>query len=442
MVWLLSILLPIYWMAAKKEDIEFKLFILTSIVSVFFFGAVFPFIEIPVFFVLMCISIIYSLLNNSTSMRVNKSQIFLLVVIVLLMIIQILNIVLQKNVCETLLIGKSLTDTFEIINELYLPVLDGVVIKHFIFYVIYLVYLMSNFQHLKNVNNCYKLKKIFTTVFKIIFVALIVEFSIANTLPNFNDRQLMSTIFGVRINQKYNWETFGFKSVALFYTERSEMANVLIYYLFRLSNIKSKNYKEFIWDIISFFAVIVTGSSTALVIALIYMIIILICNLNLLYNRNIVKQIIILVPIVVAIVLLLNNFEFFFYKIESFISGEKEWGSGYFRRNSIEYALQAVYESPLIGLGIGTVYCHSSLVQTVANIGVVGTLLMVGFHLTMVKNIKMSPMVVIKIIFLIFVTTSAFMIQQITSPMFMMFIFALFYRKEYEDADVSNYGRR
>lgn len=394
----------------KSQQRRYILFIVTNIVSVFFFSSTDPFLGIPLYFYLMILSEIAALLTKRHKITLKNKLNMYSILLIFSMVLQIVLLILNFRLKPILLLNKSNTDTIDISKELYLPTFNFTVFKHFIFFVMYIIYILLNVDLIDS-----KMKKdmrsIIIKIFHILFICIISESIIVN-FTGWNDRAFMSFIFNVESNQKENWKTFGISSVCFNFAERSEIGIIFIYFNYIICRGKINN--EIKWIILAAIAVFCTGSSTGIVIVGIYAIIIFIQQ-NIIY-RNIKCLLIDILFFVVAIFLVYKFGSILFEKVNEFIAPKREWGSAYFRRVSINYAISDFIKKPMLGYGIGTLYAHGMLFQVLGNIGIVGVFLTFKLHflaLNIQKNNKMS--IFLLIIFLI-ISFGSFLLQNFTSP--------------------------
>ncbi len=415
--------LIIMYILCRKKNSRKNMFILTLIVSLFFFSSIDPIVGIPLYIYPMIVSIILGLLKEN--IKINVLLISAITLLILFMTLQISNIYLGLNISKSLLINSSITDVIDIENQLFYPTLNFNVFKHYLFFLAYLSFLIFNVDLIRSKAVIKELIEKVFKVFKILFILLIVEFLVVNILKGYNDRWLMQLIFSVNANQKDNWHTFGFYSVALWFTERSEMVIVLVYYLLRISSFK--NIRHFlIWDFLSFIAVFCTGSSSALMAALFYGGYL---GLTTIYKKNsILLKGVLLLSLVGLTIVIIYKYDILFLKINEFINPTINYGSAFYRRQSINYAIISWLNSPFIGQGIGTVYCHSSLLQILGNIGILGLFLTLIIHNITLGKRRIS---FIKVIFVLIISIAAFMIQQFTSPMFLAIYISLYYNFDF-----------
>jgi len=397
----------------RKKCYRIFVFILTIILSLFFFDSKDPFIEMPIYMYTMVLSILLGLFGRKKYTKADKNFLIIFGLIILCMLFSILMLALGINVQAALLLKKSSTDTLSISNELLYATVDFVVIKHFLFYVVYLLFLFFNRDCLMERDNRKTLILACKIIFKILFVFLIVESIITNVFGAWTDRNFITTIFNTSLNQGVKWIGYtGLYTSTAWFAEPSNLRVVIIYYLIRLTE-RRFSFKSTLWDLLSYVAVVFNGSSTALVIAAIYIV------YTIFYfvfsSKKIILKLFGLVLLVACIIIFIQYDSVMFSKVDAFISGDTQWGSAYFRSQSITYAIDIIKYHPLFGLGIGTVYCHAGLFQSLANIGLVGTVLLVYVHVMFLKE-SLTLITVLKIIFVLGISTAAFMVQEVTSP--------------------------
>lgn len=357
---------------------------------------------------------------------IKRDTIVLMLVLFICLLIPLFRIGLG-NINEIfLLIGRSNTDTKNIVDELYKPVVDSGVVKHYIYFMLYIIFLVVNSDLIINKAYCDKLCQYLNIGFKILFVAIIMEWCFVNLFQGFNDRQLMGYIFSVsKMNQSSNWETWGFYSVALGFTERSEMGISMIYYLLSLKNIR-KSVGDILWIVLSACAVICTGSTTALMALLFY--IVLEVVFIMIPGREKDKRSVLLLSLVGTCILIFvfMNRTVLLNKVMLFINSESTWGSAYARNQSIRYGIEAIKLYPFLGVGIGTVYAHSMLIQSLANIGVLGVSISLMLHYYLCK-FKWSIENCITILVLFGFYFGSSLIQKFTSPLILVIFIVLRY---------------
>ena len=178
---------------------------------------------------------------------------------------------------------------------------------------------------------------------------------------------------------------------------------------------------EWFWFVLSAVAIYCTGSSSCLAILAAYLLAEIFVVL--IRNKKVSQVIFISLIIVVCTVVLINNIELFTNKIQSFFSGQESWNSGFFRANSINYGIKAIKDHIFFGVGIGTVLAHSMLVQTISNIGFIGTALMLYMH-SIVCPAKKTIVNILTSVFIVVISYGCYMVQNFTSP-FLITIFII-----------------
>lgn len=411
MIFILSILLLLYFLLKKERRLY--IFIYTIIMSVILFSSKDPFFGIPIYFYGMILSIIICFDRKNSLFDFKNIKLFMIIILIcFFMIVQIVNIIDGNNVIPVILLKNSTTDILDINSQLIIPEFNFTIVKHFVFFVVYLIFVLCNSDLLSDDKCIHFCHEIIIKVFKILFICIIIESLVVNLFGGLNDRSIMDFVFSMTSNQSYNWKTFGIYSVCFCFTERSYIDCILIYYL--IVALKKNFDKKFLkWFIISGIAIFCTGSSTGLAIFLIF-------GLYFLYRILLVKnsfaiKISFLCIILTILVLIIVNPDLL-DKITNYMSYEEGWNSSYFRRRSNEYGLDAFKFSPFIGMGIGTVYCHSVLIQTLANIGLIGFILTIVFHIIACQKNSFNFDLLIKIVIICIIGVSAYMIQEFTSP--------------------------
>ena len=369
--------------SANYNIIRQKLFYLSAILSLFFFSSYDPIIGMPLYVYPMICSITISFLYNP---KIDKQLFLCFFFLILSLMIPLIEIVLKINSGSYLLLKESTTDTLLINSQFHTPTVNFVVIKHFLFMIAYVLFVIVNIDIVKDNDFIKSMLFRIVSLFKILFVGIIVEWIVVNLMGGINDRYLMGSLFSLKtINQTENWKTWGSYSVALCFAERSNFNIVAIFYMMYLKK-KDMIFMDWIWIVISSIAIYCTGSSSCLAILVLYLVTEIF--IVIMRNRKISQFMFILLIIIGCAIVLFNNFELFTSKLEAFFSNEESWSSGYFRANSIIYGIKAIKDHIFFGVGIGTVYVHSMFVQTLANIGMVGTFLVLWIHykLCPIKN--------------------------------------------------------
>lgn len=399
------------------------LFALSIILSLFFFSSADPIIGMPLYIYPMIFSIVISLLSNT---KVEKNIILRFSFLILSLIIPLIRMVLSIDLGNYLLIKESTTDTLQIYNQLHTPNVDFIVIKHFLFMMAYVLFVVFNTDIVKDSDYIQNMLLWIISIFKILFVGIIIEWVVVNLMGGINDRNLMGSIFSLKtINQSMNWKTWGSYSVALCFTERSNFNIIAIFYMIYLKKKEIKSI-EWFWLVISALSIYCTGSSSCLAILVIYLVIEIF--IIVIRNRKLSQLVFISFIIIGSSIVLFSNFELFTSKLRVFLSNDESASSGYYRANSIVYGIKAIKDHFLFGVGIGTVYVHCMLVQTIANIGIVSTFLMLSIH-NKVCPIEKELINIILSLFMIGISYGCYMVQNFTSP-FLIVIFIIISCKE------------
>lgn len=417
---LLSIVSLVYIIRANSlYESRVYFFTMTIITSVFFFSSGDPIFNIPIYFFFMLISLLLSLIKCKISTF--KFPIAFLVLISYLLV-QIFVLASGVELPPTILINQSNTDTMDILKELFSPNFNFTVLKHFLFFVLYLFFILFNKDLLVNLQLRKKIISIIYLSFQILFISIIVESLIVNIF-DLNDRNLMGFIFNIsQNNQLENWKTFGISSVCFCFSERSTMAIIFIFYSILYNRNLEK--KEFIWILISLMAVFCTGSSSALVISVLFSVILALKNRKkFLYSKW--SFFVFGSVFIVFVFLLIRYNNILFEKIYNYLFTKETWGSAFFRAQSNYYGMMAFFNSYMFGYGIGTVYCHSMLIQTLANIGIFGFCLTIHLHIKLL-NKRLTTKYLPLVILFVAISSAAYIIQQFTSPFLLAIIISIF----------------
>lgn len=419
----IGLIVFIIWILLNpKINKQVYLFITTLVVTIFWGSSKDRIIGIPLSFYTMLVSLAYSIFKNGFPKK--QWPVLFILSTIFIMLIQMINLANGINVMECILLKASNTDTLDIDSQLLIPTLNFTVFKHFVFTVAYMLWAYANVNLLKDNRIYIYIYQIFQKMFKILFVFIIVEFLFVN-LTGFNTRTITGPLFNLTMNMKTPWKAWGlFTCVCAWFTEPSYISVVLIYYMMVYTK-KDYKFKSVIWILISFAAVFVTGSSTGLVIALIFGTLIFIDNLLIISKRNSLSKVLLLFVVIVGSIVILNNSTMLFQKINIFLESDTSYSSGFFRKQSIEYAWNNFKFSPLIGLGIGTVYCHSGLVQILSNIGILGTLSFIAFHISLLPKCKLRFKTIIKVVIFIGILYASLMIQTLTTPYLLVLIICI-----------------
>lgn len=406
------------------------LFICTIVITIFLFSSKDPIIKLPLYIYPLLLSVLFSL-KRSFPKKLFMS--FCILSLVLIIGICLLGIGIHNQ--GYLLLKQSNTDTWtDISQQLFIPTINFTVLKHFIFFFIYMLFILCNYDICIDKEVVDKTISILNFSFHVLFIGIIIEWLLVNVLKLSGeiDRSIMSYLFSIiDVNQTTDWLTWGSYSVAFCFTERSEIGVIIIYYLIQL---KQKN-PSYFWILISFFTVYCTGSSTGLSCTVLFITIYTIIQF-VEYNNVNLKWILFFIIILILIFILSKNNLELFSKVNAFISDNGGVGSASFRARSLDYAKIAITSSPLFGIGIGTIYCHSMLLQTIANIGILGFIATLFFHYH-ICPFKFNMINTMEIITIFYVSYGAFMIENFTSP-FILTLFLILSWKETNCYGVTN----
>ena len=412
-------LVLIFVKSTDVDSVRKKLFSFSIILSLFFFSSCDPIIGMPLYVYSMFLSVVLSLIYHP---KLKRYLIFILILLFVSMMIPLIRMGWGIGTERYLLIKDSITDVLSLNDQLFIPTVDFTVIKHFIFMLVYAVFVIVNADIVKDNNYVKTLLDRLILLFKILFIGIIIEWTIVNIFGGINDRDLMGWIFSLKTNnQTENWSTWGSHSVALWFTERSNFNIVALFYMICL---KKKNIaaSEWFWIILSIIATYCTGASSCLVILVVYLFMEVLTIV--IRNKKISQFILALFIVASCLMVLLSNMELFMNKIDSFLHSNIEtWGSGFFRANSITYGIKAIKDHFLFGVGIGTVLVHSMLIQTLANIGFAGTFLMLWLHY-LICPIKCNLVNILSSVFIVGISYGCYMVQNFTSP-FLIIIFII-----------------
>lgn len=410
MVLVVAFVINIYSFLAKRiTEAKEVLFLTTLILSFLFFSTSDPFIGIPIYIYFSLFSIVINLFDVAKTKQFHRlSTIVLFLNIV--MLIQMCNLVLGILNPASLLIGKSNTDTLDIINEIFVPTLDFAVIKHFVFFDIYLFFVLLNLDLFKRPYLLVKAKKLLNFTIILLFLLIYLEFFIANFVNvNYLDSISQLLVFNNNVVRT------GFFNLYVVHGWLSEPSSIIATFpfFFVLAEKGLFNIKNLFLYVFGLIAIVMTGSTTGILMAL----------TSLIYGylriiksaekfKIIISSILILFLIGVFVILFKDQFN----KVLTFLGmGENagDYGSSTFRSQSIVLAINSFLHAPLFGVGIGTVYCHSMVFQVLANIGIIGAYLSLYFYKLLFTNYRFS-ILKIAIISVLFVGSG--MVQTFTSP--------------------------
>ena len=413
MLFVLTIVILFYFFINKKNLSE-RLAIMTIFYSVFFFSSKDPFIGIPLYFYIMILSIFSVCFKKRSFNKYTKKSFLFGFLLFFEMLLQIINIKYNFNITPTLLINSSITDTMVIKNELIYPKVNFTVIKHFVFFVLYLFFVYFNVNTFQSdfFNN--NLLKIMKKGCHFIFIGSLIEFIVVN-ITNLNTVPIMDFIFSFQSNTYYNWVGFlNTTSVSFCFVERSGYMSIIIfYYLILLKEKFVFNRKNLTMLICSLFCIFFSNSSSTLFAGIMFFCLWLIKSIF--ESGDIRVKLISLFTIFITIIVVISNFDFLFSKINDYYDGTIQWSSSFFRRQANNYGLEAFKFSPILGLGIGTNYSHSMLIQVLANIGILGLILTLLFHLSLIKiSFNIKNVLIVSLLIIIYINSG--LIQTFTSP--------------------------
>ncbi len=415
----------------KRRDVNLlrrDLFTLTVILCLIFFNSDDPFVKIQLYIYPMILSIFLSLFVNR---RINSTALISTLILIICLLIPL--IMIQTGIIDDkfLLLKQSNTDVMNIYGQLIKPTIDFTVIKHFLYLVAYILFVVLNSDLYSDDRYIKKLINDVVKWFKILIICLILEWAFVNALGGFNDRQIMNDLFSLNGTfQTSNWYTWNSYSVCLWLSERSAYSIIVFYYLILLKK-ESLKASDWIWMLLSAVACYCTGSSTVLVITIAF----IAAEFVVIVIKNKKASQIAIMTIVAAFGLffLINYFSVYSSKLLEFINNEDTWGSGHFRAQSIELGIEAIKKYPLFGVGIGTVYAHSMLIQTLGNIGIIGVILSLWIH-QVVCPVRLNFRNVVSIVFFVGISFGAFMVQHFTSPVIILIFIILHSKGDISDA--------
>ncbi len=410
----------------KSRDINIlrrDLFTLSVVLCLFFFSSDDPFINIQLYIYPMLLSIILSLFANR---RINISALSAIMVLIICLLIPIIMMQYGMITDRFLLLKQSNTDVWDIKAQLFKPTINFTVIKHFLYLIAYILFVVINSDLYMDNEYIERLIKVVTKWFKILIVGLILEWVIVNALGGYNDRELMDKFFSLNGTfQNTNWYTWGSYSVCLWLSERSNYFIITIFYLILLKK-REIEPSDWFWIVMSGVACYCTGSSSSLVIGTVYLFTEFIVTI---FKNKRINQVSIMTAIVIcSVFIMINYYSVIAPKLLDFINNENKWGSAHFRAQSIEYGLKAIKEYPWFGVGIGTIYAHSMLIQTLGNIGIIGIIVVLWIH-QIVCSVRLNFQNIVAAIFFVGISYGAFMVQHFTSPIIIM-IFIILHSEE------------
>ncbi len=393
------------------------LFVLTIIVSFLFFSISDPLLGMPIY-VYFCIFSILISIPKIIGEPIRPRLLSIIFLINIVMIVQIINLEIGIFNPKSLLINQSNTDLLDLSGEFFVPKFDFNVLKHFVFFDIFLFFIYCNNDFIANNNLIKKSLRILNILIFILFVLIYTEFAIAN-LINVNYLIKIYNILGL---STYNvWQGFlDYYVVSGWLPEPSSIIISFPFFLACAEKSYKKPFKYFLLFLFGAFAVFLTNSSTGIIMVAFAWIYFL---LNLLKKRKNKFFLIYFIFTILGLYLIirLGLFSSQIEKILQFAGiSQQEWGSSSFRINSIKYALYSFCQAPLFGVGIGTVYCHGMFFQVIANIGVLGLLLMIILINVVFKGKHFS---VFKVSALFILYCASGLVEEFTSPYLLVLLY-------------------
>lgn len=231
--------------------------------------------------------------------------------------------------------------------------------------------------------------KLTKCAFKVsIFVVLIsmIEFVFYNFIPQFDFRCFLLDIFGHSESTYLVPRQFGgYYAPMAFMREPSSFAYMM--FILAIVNISyftiNRNKKErklIILNLLLILFLLIISTSFS---AYLYLIAIMIIILLIFFNRiNKFKITLSLIALGIIFYMVFSNFDSIssrFSSIFKVFDGEKSYTSNYIRLYSIKNNLLLFIKSPILGYGPGSLYCFSSIVTMLSNIGILGICTFVNF---------------------------------------------------------------
>ncbi|MBR6071671.1 MAG: hypothetical protein IKP77_02415 [Acholeplasmatales bacterium] len=382
MIFYILVLVDVIFLLTHTLDKSRNFNIILSICTALFMNSADPFIGLPLEFVFMFLALIFGLIYNCRNgICIEKKYYFLILLLIIVLLVPIAEISLGINQQKMLILKESSSDTLDLESEMLYASVDFYVIKHFIFLIAFLIFLMINKNVFHDKNFICILIKSIKVVGVIFFIGVFVEWLFVN-ITGIYDRNIMIFIFNIKYSrQLVLWQTWGSYAVPFSLSERSKIATGVLAFLIILFREKI-NKKTILELLLVLLAVYCSGSSSALFISVIFSSLIL---MKVVYfsNNSILKISAILVLCIGAILLIIYN-ETFFEKIVNYVDENETSGSAFYRAQANDAATKVLQYHFLFGTGIGTLYCHSLILQTVGNIGILGFGLVLYFTFSIV----------------------------------------------------------
>lgn len=369
MLFYISIALFGYFFIFRRRSLRFFLFAFSVVLAFFFFASYDPVIKMPLYIYFCILSILFSLSNIGNGKHNRLIQIGLC--LILCLFVQIVFLGLDFVDYQVLLINKSNTDILNVTSQLQSPQLDMNVIKHFVFFVIFILFLIANADYFNPVDKN-RLWRLLILIYYVFFTILIFQSFVVNILgiSQHNITLLLKSIFCLQgVIAEYS--AFGIKSCQAWLQEPSGIIFVLplLCYILRSPRLTGNHIALlFLTDV----SCALSTSTTGIVVSLLFSFLIILKQIFVQKNTNLSLRIFFVIIFVLGALISLINFQSIFDKIIDFISFKQVANSAGYRSQSLMLAIQVFLHYPMLGVGIGTVYCHGMVIQVLANIGVLG----------------------------------------------------------------------
>lgn len=351
--------------------------------------------------------------------KVDFHNLFLILILNGILLLQIFNIYLKINIMPSLLINESTTDvaSYDIYSQLFYPALNFTIFKHFAFFDMFLLFCLLNEDIFKEKAFWNKMFSYSKYLYLFLFIFIIIQSVTINTIGYEKEiSQIIQTVFSDR-QTPVTYAVGNFKAAQAWLIEPSYIRCVLFLDLIFIGEIRNGTAKSFdlILIILSAIAILLTTSSTGIGTFGLFVLILLASTFvtkarkkvkTYIYGISIILVILIFIGFPNLIVASLN-------KISTFISDDGTYGSAVYRMNSIKLSIDVIKFSPLIGLGIGTVYAHSMVFQTIGNIGILGFVVSIVIVL---RSVKQKNVYLLSCLFLLVIMMFTGLLEEFTSP--------------------------
>lgn len=422
LIFIFSILLNVfYFLKNGLTKGRAYLYCSTIIISFLFFSIADPIIGMPIYVYFCLASILLGFFKNK-NLQFNSWFFVIWILLNLVMLTQICNLSLGLLNPKSLLLNKSNTDLLDLSSEFFVPTVDFTVIKHFVFFNMYYLFLFINLDLIKNKYLISKVLTINNKLSFLLFCIIYFEFIVAN----FVNPKLLD-IFSIFLRFDINASWVGPYGLYVAEGRLNEPSTIIVTFPFFFSLAeKTENFgKIFFLFLFGVGGILITGSTTGiLMVAFCFLFLVF----NLFKKRQFKYFLTILLLFLLVLIFFASAFSAQINKLFQFLNfGLEEWGSGTFRANSIYYALVSFSQAPILGVGIGTVYCHGLFFQLISNVGILGVILFFLSYLNLFKKFKFN---IFKILICFFLFMASSLIQSFTSPYFMIVVFScLIYKK-------------